>query len=66
MMRGVTQRDGRWVKSEEDLGPVRGRERPARSRAGFGCICPPTSEKTCENRECPRKRKGPLHDRIGP
>jgi hypothetical protein len=21
----------------------------------MGCICPPTSEKTCENRICPRK-----------
>ncbi len=22
-----------------------------------GCICPPTSEKTCENPSCPRKEK---------
>jgi hypothetical protein len=21
-----------------------------------GCVCPPTSEKTCENPTCPRKR----------
>jgi hypothetical protein len=23
--------------------------------APMGCICPPTSEKTCENPSCPRK-----------
>lgn len=23
--------------------------------AQMGCICPPTSEKTCESRVCPRK-----------
>jgi hypothetical protein len=24
-----------------------------------GCICPPTSEKTCENPTCPRKAPDP-------
>ena len=69
MMRNVSKRDGHWIKDEEDLGPVRPKfpdRAPMRHRAGFGCICPPTSEKTCENSECPRKRKGSLHDRIGP
>ena len=30
---------------------IRGRLPPA----PFGCICPPTSEQTCQNPTCPRK-----------
>lgn len=55
-MRGVTQRDGRWIEPERDLGPVRPTVRDLAPRQEpIGCICPPTSEQTCERPTCPRK-----------
>lgn len=56
MMRNVVERDGRWVRTETDLGPVR----PQRGIAipAPGCICPVGAEKTCKGPLCPRRPLG--------
>lgn len=54
MMRNVERRDGRYVKPEIDLGPIT--PTVGKIEIGpIGCICPPTSEKTCQRPDCPRK-----------
>jgi hypothetical protein len=32
---------------------------PPRQQASFGCVCPPTSEQTCQASMCPRRGWGP-------
>lgn len=55
-MRGVERRGGRWVEPERDLGPIEP-EAPGiwPSPSPIGCICPPTSEQTCQRPTCPRR-----------
>ena len=53
MMRGLVQRDGRWIEPERDLGPVTPERAPLQS--AHGCVCPPGSEMTCQGPFCPRK-----------
>lgn len=52
-MRGVIQRDGRWIATERDLGPVK--PEPLKIPPTQGCICPPGSELTCQGISCPRR-----------
>lgn len=58
LMAGLVQRDGRWIEPERDLGPVNTPGIGRVSIAPQGCICPPTSEQTCQSATCPRKRIG--------
>ncbi len=56
LMRNVIERDGRYIKREQDLGPVRKpMVTPIPSSVTQGCICPPGAEKTCQGPTCPRK-----------
>lgn len=57
-MRGVVQRDGRWIEPERDLGPVRPSppDIPFHLQTtGAGCVCPAGAEKTCMGPMCPRR-----------
>lgn len=60
-MRGIIQRDGKWIRPESIIGDVR----PAYTKPGFptlaprGCICPAGAEKTCKGIACPRRAVGP-------
>lgn len=53
MMRGIQQRDGRWVEPERDLGPVK--PELGKLPITHGCICPPGAELTCQGAMCPRR-----------
>lgn len=55
MMRGLVERDGRWIEPERDIGPVRPDVVGSVTFERIGCICPPTSEQTCQSPTCPRK-----------
>lgn len=55
MMRSVIERDGRWIERERDLGPARPVFTPPQPAEPIGCICPPTSEQTCQRPTCPRR-----------
>lgn len=50
-MRGMVQRDGRWIERERDYGPVVSDRRVM----SIGCICPPGAEATCQGVVCPRR-----------
>lgn len=61
MMRNFIQRDGRWVRQEQDFGPVQQNE-PDRfplKVATRGCVCPPGAEATCRGPLCPRQPHTP-------
>lgn len=59
-MRGLYQRDGKWVEPERVVGDVVPTfYRPGHgSIASHGCVCPPGAEKTCAGPLCPRKPIG--------
>lgn len=58
-MRNVVQRNGRYIKIEQDLGPVKQPlVTPVPWTASQGCICPPGAERTCQGPLCPRKPLG--------
>ena len=71
MMAGVAEKDGRWVKPEQDLGPVQvTREIDQALRRALldghklvemipqGCVCPVGAEATCKGALCPRRGIG--------
>lgn len=59
MMRGLVERDGRWIEPERDLGPAPPPREvppfPPFHAIGHGCICPPGAEATCKGPLCPRQ-----------
>lgn len=60
-MRNVIERDGRYIKREQDLGPVTTPVvTPIPSGVTQGCICPVGAEKTCQGPLCPRRPIGPV------
>lgn len=52
-MRGMIQRDGKWIRPEQVIGDVIPQV-PA-PRTTHGCICPAGAEKTCAGPLCPRR-----------
>ena len=59
----VEEEGATWPSDREDVSKLAQRvsELEAKSSHPPGCICPPTSEKTCGNQLCPRKGNGVLH-----
>jgi hypothetical protein len=60
-MRGLVQRDGKWIQPERVVGDVvptyHWPTAPVQSHTG--CICPAGAELTCAGPLCPRKPIGP-------
>lgn len=56
LMRNFIQRDGHWVRKEQDFGPIMPdpETRVIGSRP-HGCVCPPGAEATCKGPLCPRQ-----------
>lgn len=55
-MRGLIQRDGKWIQPERVVGDVV----PTYHwpLAGKGCVCPVGAEATCRGSLCPRRPTG--------